>query len=376
MLKAVSSAAVAVALLLVLALPASPAAASPADGTAGAGISIVNGKPARIADWPWQVAIAHRPGRGKARSPRARTFCGGAVIAPELVLTAGHCVARLSRSRVRRLEVISGRTWLNREGSGAVTPVRRALMPTDAQGRRRYREQFGSADWDVAILRLAAPVDATPIRLAGPDERGSWAPGQIVHSTGWGVTSSASDRASPRLRMARQVMLKDKVCRLDNGRDFKRRTMNCHGGPGGNASTCFGDSGGPSVALVGEEHRLVGLTSFGDDFCRGNYPSVDTRVAGRAIRSWVAEVALSVAGVDVVGAGGAAAAPPTWCRIPHLTGLTLSRARAKLRRNRCRIGSVLRDRSSRARRGRVVGTARFPGWLAPVGYRLRVWVPG
>ncbi len=371
-----------VALLMFAALPAK-AAAAPADPPSVtakdepvAGISIIKGSPARIADWPWQVAIADRNGKGRKRTARKRTFCGGAVIAPDLVLTAGHCVARLRKSQARRLEIIAGRTWLNRESTGETSTVREVLMPTDASGKRRYREQYGSADWDVAILQLGSPLAATPIKLAGPDEYRSWAPGQTVHTTGWGVRRPESSLASPRLRMATQVMLKSKICRMDNGRNFRPATMNCHGAPGGNSSTCFGDSGGPSVTTVGTEHRLVGLTSFGDDFCRGNYPSVDARVAGKAIRSWVAATAMAVSGVDVVGTGGEVAAPRSWCRVPHLWGLTPSQARKKLRQNRCELGSVGRDRYSRGSKGRIVGTSRFPGWLAPVGFRLKVWMPG
>lgn len=371
MLKAVSSTFVTAALLAVLILPGQSSAAP----TEGAGISITNGKPARIADWPWQVAVARRPaGKGKRNTPRARTRCGGTVIAPDLVLTAGHCVASIRRSRAGRLEVISGRTWLNSK-AGQVTRVRDILMPTDANGKRRYREQYGSADWDIAMLRLRRPVAVTPIKLAGPDEYRAWAPGQTVYTTGWGVTRADSGVPSPRLRVARQVMLKGKVCRLDNGRSFRVKTMNCHGGPGGNASACFGDSGGASVAPVGGEYRLVGLTSFGDDFCRGAYPSVDTRVSGRVIREWVASQAISLSGVDVVGSGGEVPDPPAWCRVPHLGGLTLGQARSKLRQNRCRLGRVARDRYSYGRKGRISGTNRFPGWLAPVGYRLRVWLP-
>ncbi len=377
MLKAVSSTMLTAALLAGLFLPAGSGASPAGDAaSAEAEISITNGKPARIADWPWQVAIARKHARkGKPGTPRNRTICGGAVIAPDLVATAGHCVATIPRSKAGRLEVISGRTWLNNEKSGEVVGARDILMPTDSAGKRLYREQYGSASWDVAIIRLKRPISATPIKLAGPDEHGAWSPGQMIETTGWGVTRPDSGTASPRLRRARQVMLKGRVCRLDNGRSFRVRLMNCHGGPGGNSSACFGDSGGPSVAAVGDGYRLVGLTSFGDDFCRGNYPSVDARISGPVIRGWVAKTAMSLSGVDVVGTGGEIPAPRSWCRIPNLRGLTLGQARRKLRRNRCRMGSVGRDPYSNGRRGRIVGSNRFPGWFAPVDFRLKVWLP-
>lgn len=150
------------------------AAAPVASNAPGAGISVVNGRSTRIAAWPWQVAIAGSKKGSRHPAPRRRTFCGGAVIAPDLVLTAGHCVAGFKRSGIRKLQVISGRTWLNNEKAGQVRSVRQRLMPVRANGRPRYRETAGGAIWDVAILRLAKPLSAEPIQLAGSNEYGSW----------------------------------------------------------------------------------------------------------------------------------------------------------------------------------------------------------
>lgn len=342
----------------------------------GAGISVVNGRPARISKWPWQVAIAVSQKKSKPRAPRRRTFCGGTLIAPDLVLTAGHCVAEFKRADIRKLEVISGRTWLNNRDAGEVVPVRRRVMPVWPNGRPRYREMAGGSIWDVAILRLARPVTAEPIRLAGQDEYGSWAPGQITWTTGWGLTNPESRLPSPRLRVTSQVMLEGRVCRAFDRQGFKVRTMNCLGGPGGNASSCSGDSGGPLVAQLGSEYRLVGLTSSGDPYCRGAFPSVDTRVAGKPVRDWVARAALAISGVDVVGSGGEITPARTWCRVPRLYGLNLRAAGRKLRESRCRLGKVQKDFYARGRRGRIVGASRFAGWLAPRGARVKVWLPG
>lgn len=343
---------------------------------AGAGVSIVRGRAARIADWPWQVAIAlRRPFQGRNK-PLDRTFCGGAVLAPRLVVTAGHCVSFLGRPKAKRIEVISGRTWLNRKQAGETVPVKNVLMPrAKGSGKALYRESGGSAAWDVALLTLERPVKAEPIRLAGPDEAEAWAPGHLAWTTGWGVRTAADRNGSPGLRMARQVMLAGRVCRLANGRDFIQRLMNCAGGPAGSASSCSGDSGGPLVVRVRDGYRLAGLTSWGDGACRGSHPSVYTRVAENPVRNWVASTALRLTGVDVVGSGGEVAPAPEWCRVPRVWGLTVRQARNRLRRNGCALGRVGRSGPWQGGQpGRIAMTVRFPGWLAPPGYRLRVWV--
>lgn len=351
-------------------------AATTSPTAARAETSIVRGKAARIADWPWQVALAFRRPTKNRRTPAERAFCGGSVLAPRLVVTAGHCVSFLPRPRPGKLEVISGRTWLNRKQAGQVSGVRNVLLPrAEGSGKLLFRERGGSALWDVALLVLKQPVAATPIQLAGPDESASWAPGHLVWTTGWGVRHGNSQKGSPGLRVARQVMLQGKVCRGANGKEFIRSLMNCAGGPAGSASSCSGDSGGPLVAPVEGGFRLVGLTSWGDGMCRGSHPSVYTRIADQPIRGWVASTAMRLAGVDVIGSGGAVPPAPTWCRVPRVWGLTVSQARARLKRNRCALGRVGRSGPwAGGRPGRIAITSRYPGWLAPPGFRLRVWV--
>lgn len=350
----------------------------PSVPAAKAGVSIVRGRAARISDWPWQVALAVKPGVIPRKvSPASRVYCGGSLIAPRLVVTAGHCVSFLKRPRNRNIEVISGRTWLNNSTAGRTTAVKNVLIPRDPDtGRLRYREREGSATWDVALLHLKDPLPTPTIRLPGADEVAAARPGHTVRATGWGVTRPFREAASPGLRMAGQVILPDRVCRTSDGTLFSARLMVCSGGPSGSASTCSGDSGGPLSAPVGGEHRLVGLTSWGDGLCRGTRPSVYTRLGSGPIHEWVASTALRLTGTDVTGGGGEVAPAPEWCRVPRVQGLAVSRARIRLERNRCSLGTVSRDRYAFGRRNRISSASRIPGWLAPVGFRLRVWLPG
>jgi hypothetical protein len=68
---------------------------------------------------------------------------------------------------------------------------------------------------------------------------------------------------------------------------------------------------------------------------------------------------------------GAGAAPPTaggsGCVVPSLRGKKLARARALLTAAGCRTGRVLRKRSSRRNRGRVISQTRAPGARLPSG---------
>ncbi len=347
---------------------------SPPDRAGAARISIINGKAASIGDFPWQVALTGSKRSDPRASPRDRFFCGGSLIAPGLVLTAGHCVADLDRRQIRRIDVIGGRTRLNDESTGQVAGVAGLIMPVNDRGKRRYRQRFGVADWDFALLRLDRHLDSETIKLAGEDERAIWSPGRIVKTTGYGVTSPAKKIGSPFLRVASQVMLDDRVCRRLNGELFRSVTMNCMGGPEANTSSCFGDSGGPLVAPIVGGYRLIGATSFGDARCRPVLPSIDTRIAGNPIRDWIRSTALRVSRVNVVGSGGIAPPGRTWCKIPPVVGLTVPKARAALKAAGCRLGSIRPDYYSAGHYGRVTGASLVAGWLTRVGHPIRVFV--
>ncbi len=290
------------------------------------------------------------------------------------MITAAHCVADLTRSQLRQVEVIGGRTWLNSSRFGAGSYVESRLLPRFRNGRSKYSSNYTTASWDVALLKLRRKIPGRPIRIAGASEQAVTAPGQLAKTTGWGVTKSYNYFGSNILRVATQVILPDAVCRRDNGQAYQPRSMICLGAPGGQSSTCFGDSGGPMVARLSTGWRLIGVTSYGDAFCDATLPSVDTRVSGRSIGGWVRRTALRVSRIDPIGAGGIARPVPSWCRVPKLIGRTVPAARRALRVSGCRLGGIRSDRYGYGRRGRISSSRLIEGWLAPIGARITVWV--
>lgn len=376
--------ALAVSLLLASGLGTGAAFASPGttsdhsawSQSSTAHASIVNGKSASIKDWPWQVAIAISRHVRPGLTPQERAFCGGSLIAPNLVVTAGHCVADVKRSKVTQMSVISGRTHLNNRSAGKETDVLSRFMPTYSSGRRKFSNKSGAADWDVALLKLSHPLSDATIKLAGTSEEDSWKTGQLVKTTGWGITRPNQRLMTNGLRIASQVMQPEKICQSWDGKAFVPSRMVCFGAASANSSACSGDSGGPLMAPVasglGTEYRLVGLTSYGDGNCRGGIPSVDSRVAGQPMRGWVKNKAMSVTGLDVVGQGGVAPAVRKWCKVPNLFGFSLSAGKSKLRSNNCKLGNVYRDIDPAVRKGSLTYTNYLSHWLAKPGARITV----
>ncbi|MFD7258990.1 S1 family peptidase [Streptomyces sp. NPDC059874] len=279
------------ALTLAAGAAAAPLAQVP---QAAADSVVIGGKPVKVADSPWVVALASRDRFGGTRGGQ---FCGGVVVAPTTVVTAAHCLARQVLGgpveSVPDFRVIAGRTEL-RATDGREIAVRAA--------RVNPAYDTGSNAGDLAVLELAEAVPAHHVLpMAGPGDT-AYAAGTEAAVYGWGDTSGFGDYAYA-LRAARVTVLSDEVCGRaypgDADGQFRAESMVCAGDDGGGKDACQGDSGGPLVA----KGRLIGLVSWGRGCGRADSPGVYTRIAPLADFVRGPERAERQGGVQDVAAG-------------------------------------------------------------------------
>jgi secreted trypsin-like serine protease len=234
---------------LVAAITAVLASATPAQ-------AIVGGTDAP--DTPWAVALTDSNGR---------FFCGGALVAPDRVVTAAHCLteqlALTTRDRApESIRVVAGRSDLRQ---GTPTKVASTWKHPD------FREVDKGDDVAVLTLGEALPLPTVPLVDAG--DTASYAPGTETTVLGWGRTAEGAD-PSPTLRQVSLPIESDADCaRAVPG--YRPDGMVCAGYPQGGKDASEGDSGGPMVV----RGRLVGVVSYGKGCARPGEPGVYTRLA-------------------------------------------------------------------------------------------------
>jgi hypothetical protein len=265
-------------------------------GSPGVAGAIVGGLPTTVADWPYMAAVYD----AGAPSVWLGAYCGGALVAPDLVLTARHCVWDEDTGRPvtppERLRVHLGETTLT-GAAGEDAAVVAAEAPPVAVPPKLP---------DIALLRLERPLTATPAAVSGDSGYVARA-GGTVYTAGWGrVTEGGA--ALPRLREVSLSSLTRGTCRTLNP-DFSAFDLCAGEVERGGYDSCQGDSGGPLVGFGADGREyLVGVVSRGLGCGRAFAPGLYTRTDEPRVAAWLRERGVPVA-ADTGSAGRERRAP-------------------------------------------------------------------
>lgn len=212
-------------------------------------------------------------------------FCGGALIAPRVVVTAAHCVSSDANEHLHvALGIDSGAALhvsrpvrvvgiaIHEQYTGDVMLGHDiALLYLDEYDPGRLRNRPASIGWDAALDRLL-PAELTVIGLGNMTSHGSLYSDEIQEVD---VPLVPLDECQETYDVTER-----QICAGDlklGGRD-----------------SCQGDSGGPLIERRADGTAvLVGLVSYGEGCAQKAKPGVYTRVAAYA--DWIQEKSSAIA---------------------------------------------------------------------------------
>ncbi|GAB2678318.1 S1 family peptidase [Kribbella swartbergensis] len=220
---------------------------------------IVGGTLASVSEAPWAVALTN------SQSARATgRWCGGALVAPDKVLTAAHCMTK----PLSTYTAIQGRADLTDTSTGRVSGISKVWIHPGYNTKNNRN--------DFAILTLARPFTQVPVIALETDPKAD-RKGAVPTVYGWGDTADTGPDDT--LQKVAVPDLGDAACLANKeyvANGYAAASNVCAGNGTGDA--CQGDSGGPLV-LNG---RLLATVSWGKGCADPAYPGVYAEIAAAA----------------------------------------------------------------------------------------------
>ncbi|XP_063173712.1 proproteinase E-like [Candoia aspera] len=238
---------------------------------------VVNGEDAIPYSWPWQVSLQYQAGSQFYHT------CGGSLIHPNWVMTAGHCIFPDFNYKV----VLGEHDLIVEESPEQHIPIN----PGDIFVHHGWDPSCISCGDDIALIKLSRPaVLNDKVKLGCLPPAGEVLPNyHPCYISGWGSLYTGGPLPALLQQALLPVVDHAHCSQPDWWGSFVKETMVCAGGD--IRAGCNGDSGGP-LSCPGNDGRwyVHGIASFvsgwGCDTLQK--PTVFTRVS--AFISWIEQI--------------------------------------------------------------------------------------
>ncbi|XP_076366537.1 uncharacterized protein LOC143255172 [Tachypleus tridentatus] len=239
---------------------------------------VVGGFDSEAGEWCWQVALINA---------QNQYLCGGALIGPQWVLTAAHCITNIVR-KGDSLYVRAGDLNLASQYGSPGAQTQRV-----STNYIHHNHNSQTLDNDIALLKLEMTMELENgvCLVCLPRRDGVGIPGTKCTVTGYGFNGEAGPIAL-KIREAEVPIVAEQECTVKINTVTENlfilpASSFCAGGEKGN-DACQGDGGGPLVCEMDGYYELTGLVSWGFGCGQEGVPGVYVKVS--AFIGWINQI--------------------------------------------------------------------------------------
>jgi V8-like Glu-specific endopeptidase len=223
---------------------------------------IVDGSIVSSSDSSWRAIVSLQS--------NTTHICGGTLISPKWVLSAGHCVLNNNTeiTPISHLSILNGSYQIYSNDMNRYEIAQLIIYPY-------YNPTTNNGDIVLIELKESINLSSFPSIKKGLNLYN----GRESMIAGWGSISQNSTDISSLLREVKVPIIDRDSCNSYLAYNGEITTnMICAGYMSGGSDSCAGDSGGPLISYDSGEAYLVGITSWGRGCGERYHPGVYTNI--------------------------------------------------------------------------------------------------